>query len=289
MADKKEQILKERLDGLYDTYHSGYLESDPLKFLHRYEQAEDIEIVGLITSSLAYGRVDRIFKSLETIFDVMGNSPSDFVKDFDPARDAKLFDGFVHRFNKGEDIACLIWFLKQVLEEQGSLGGLFKYLQNHNDANIGPLLAAFSDYMLSLDSTPFYGGKALPKDAGVRYFFPSPKNGSACKRLCLFLRWMVRKDKGLDFGLWDFIPASKLIIPLDTHLARLSQQLGFTKLKSPGWKMALEVTQSLKKLDPKDPLRYDFALCRLGILDVCPKKKDEEKCKKCGIKDVCRL
>ncbi|MBE9536764.1 MAG: DUF2400 family protein, partial [Proteobacteria bacterium] len=193
MADKKEQILKERLDGLYDTYHSGYLESDPLKFLHRYRQAEDIELVGLITSSLAYGRVDRIFKSLENIFYIMGDSPSNFVRAFDPARDAKLFDGFVHRFNKGEDIACLIWFLRQMLEEHASLGSLLKSLQRHGDADAGPLLDGLSNYMLSLDSAPFYGGKALPKDAGVRYFFPSPKNGSACKRLCLYLRWMVRK------------------------------------------------------------------------------------------------
>lgn len=289
MADKKEHLLKEKLDGLYDAYHSGYLESDPLKFLHRYSQAEDIELVGLISSSLAYGRVDRIFKSLEIIFNIMGDSPSDFVKGFEPARDAKAFDGFVHRFNKGEDIACLIWFLRQVREKYGTLGALFKYLQRHDDVDTGALLASFSNYMLSLDSTPFYGGKALPKDAGVRYFFPSPKNGSACKRLCLYLRWMVRQDKGLDFGLWDFIPASKLIIPLDTHLARLSQQLGFTKLKSPGWKMALEVTENLKKLDTEDPLRYDFALCRLGILDICPKKKDNDKCRDCGIRDVCSL
>jgi len=289
MTEKKEQILKKRLDGLYDAYHSGYLESDPLKFLHRYRQPEDIELLGLITSSLAYGRVDRIFKSLETILGIMSNSPSDFVRGFDPARDAKRFDAFVHRFNRGEDIACLIWFLRQVLEEHGTLGGLFRYIMKDDFPNTGPLLDGFTGHILSLDSSPFYGGRPLPKDAGVRYFFPSPKNGSACKRLCLYLRWMVRNDKGLDLGLWDFIPASKLVIPLDTHIARLSQQLGLTKLKNPGWNMALEVTESLKRLDAKDPLRYDFALCRLGILDICPKRKDKNKCRECEIKDVCRL
>ncbi len=100
---------------------------------------------------------------------------------------------------------------------------------------------------------------------------------------------MVRKNDGLDFGIWDFIPPGKLVVPLDTHIARISKQLGLTKLKSPGWKMALEISDNLKKLDPNDPLKYDFALCRLGILDLCPQKKNAAKCAHCDISEICML
>lgn len=283
------ELLKERLDALYKTYHSSYLYSDPLKYLHLYNRPDDQEVVGMIASSLAYGRVETIFKGIEKILGIMGPSPSDYVRGFDPLRDAKDFDGFVHRFNRGEDMACLIYFMKQVLEGYGSIGGMFGRFAGDGDENVEEALSAFTEFMLSLDSSPFYGGRDLPEGAGVRYFFPSPKRGSPCKRLSLFLRWMARHDDGLDLGLWEFLPPSRLVIPLDTHLARLSQYLGLTARKSPSWKMAVEVTESLKRMNPDDPLRYDFALCRLGILEICPHKKDAEKCIDCSIKDFCML
>lgn len=286
---KNRKILKKKLDKLYEDYHSSFLYSDPLKYLHLYKKPEDQEIVGMIASSLAYGRVERIFKSVESILSIMGESPSDYVRRFDPTIESRSFDGFIHRFNKGEDVACLIWFMKQVLDEYGRIGALFKTLFKQEDKDVAKALTAFVAKILSLDSSPFYGGAQLPQKAGVRYFFPSPKKGSACKRLCLYLRWMVRKDDGLDFGIWDFIPPGKLVVPIDTHIARLSKQLGLTKIKSPGWKMALEITDNLRKLDAGDPLKYDFALCRLGILDLCPQKKDALKCAHCDISEICML
>ncbi|MDT8318426.1 MAG: TIGR02757 family protein [bacterium] len=286
---KNRKMLKEKLDKLCEDYHASFLYSDPLKYLHLYKKPEDQEIVGMIASSLAYGRVERIFKSVEAVLAIMGNSPSDYVKRFNPALDSESFNGFIHRFNKGEDIACLIWFMKQTIDAYGSIGALFGTLFQEDDKNIGDALAAFVAKLLSLDSSPFYGGGSLPKNAGVRYFFPSPEKGSACKRLSLYLRWMVRKDDGLDLGIWDFIPPGKLVIPIDTHIARMSRQLGLTKLKSPGWNMALEITGSLKELDANDPLKYDFALCRLGILDLCPQKRDEAKCAHCDISEICMI
>lgn len=286
---KSRKILKEKLDKLYEDYHSSFLYSDPLKYLHLYKKPEDQEIVGMVASSLAYGRVERIFKSVESVLGIMGESPSDYVRKFDPVRDSAAFNDFVHRFNKGEDIACLIWFMKQVLDEYGSIGALFKTLFKEGDKDIGKALTAFVAKILSLGSSPFYGGAHLPSKAGVRYFFPSPEKGSACKRLCLYLRWMARKNDGLDFGIWDFIPPGKLVVPLDTHIARLSKLLGLAELKNPGWNMALEVTGSLKELDADDPLKYDFALCRLGILDLCPQKKDAVKCAHCDISEICML
>ncbi|MDH3976479.1 MAG: TIGR02757 family protein [Deltaproteobacteria bacterium] len=285
----KINALKKKLDSLCEQYDATYIYSDPLKFPRRYDDPLDQEIAGIIASSLAYGRVERIFASLEKVLGLMGKSPARYVTNFNPEREGPDFDGFVHRFNRGEDIACLVWYLKQILHRYGSIGRFFSGLLPDEDENIEGALNRFSASVLSLDSSPFYGGGELPPNAGVRYFFPSPEGGSACKRLNLYLRWMVRKDDGLDLGIWNFVPPSKLVVPLDTHIARLSQNLGLASRKSPGWKMALEVTENLKRLDPHDPLKYDFALCRLGILDLCPHKRDSVKCKECSISDFCML
>lgn len=281
--------LKAKLDELYSQFHASYLYSDPLKYLHKYEKPIDQELVGIIVSSLAYGRVEKIFDSVETVLEIIGLSPSDYILSFDPSKEKVKFDDFVHRFNKGEDLACLIWFLKQILIKYGSLGNLFKDIAADDNVNMKDILTKFTDYILSLDSSPFYGSNKLPDKAGVRYFFPTPLKGSSCKRLNLFMRWMVRENDGLDLGLWDFIPPSKLILPLDTHLASLTRYLGFTNKKSANWKVAEEVTEHLKQMSPEDPLRYDFSLCRLGILDICPKKKIVEKCSACSINEFCTL
>lgn len=282
-------LLKKRLDHLYHSYHASYLYSDPLKYLHLYEHTEDQEMVGLITACLAYGRVETIFRSVDYILEIMGPHPSGYIADFNPKRDGESLKEFVHRFNRGKDVACLIWFLRQIQDEHGSLGNLFRFLSDEKDDDVEEMLIAFSDHVLSLNSSPFYGRKKLPAEAGVRFFFPSPRKGSPCKRLNLFLRWMVRRKDGLDLGLWEFISPANLVMPIDTHIARLSRHLGLTSRKQAGWKMALEVTSSLKKLNSKDPLRYDFSLCRLGILDLCPQNKVEEKCGICSIGDICVL
>jgi uncharacterized protein (TIGR02757 family) len=279
--------LKKHLDSLYKKFDIKFLSPDPLELVHKFSSPEDKEVTGLIASSLAYGRVEKILSSVETIFSIMDNRPYAFTKKFDPKKDKKKFKKFVHRFNIGEDVACLIYMMKQTLDAHGSLGDFFKKGYNRKDENIAPALSKFVKGMLALDCSPFYKGSNLPEDAGVRYFLPSPEKGSACKRLNLYLRWMVRKGDKLDFGLWKGIPPSKLIIPLDTHIAKISRNLGLTKSKNPGWKMAIEITASLKKLDPKDPVKYDFPLSRLGIMNLCTGKKDTEKCGKCGLFPIC--
>jgi uncharacterized protein (TIGR02757 family) len=131
---------------------------------------------------------------------------------------------------------------------------------------------------LRTDTSEVYGKNIKPP--GLTQFFSSPVNGSACKRANLFLRWMVR-DRDIDFGIWKKIPKNKLVIPLDTHIAKISRCLGFTKRKTQDWKMALEVTHALKKLDPEDPLKYDFALCHHGISGVCKGMRGKERCEGC--------
>lgn len=281
--------LKTCLDKLYAAFDLKFLSPDPLEFVHQFKKPEDREVVGLIASSLAYGRVDKILASIRNVLEKMDNKPYRFVIAFNPKTDAKIFDGFVHRFNTGKDIACLVYYAKQMIEDSGSVGKFFLKGYNPVHTNIKNALVSFSERVLSLDSSSVYGKQGLAKNAGVRFFFPSPKDGSPCKRLNLYLRWMVRNGDDLDFGLWKDIEPAKLIIPLDTHIARISRNIGLTKRKSPDWKMAEEITENLKMLDPKDPVKYDFAICRLGILEHCPKRKDLGKCEKCLIKNVCIL
>lgn len=283
--------LKTYLNRLYNTFDKKSISPDPLEFLHKFDNPKDQEIAGLIASSLAYGKVERILKSINHILDVMGWSPYKFTIKFNPKTQAKLFDSFSHRFNNGKDIACLIYFAKQMIEKDGSIGRFFLKGYNSHDKNIKQAIAIFSKRALMLDTSNIYGiwGKGkLPKNTGIRFFFPSPKDGSPCKRLNLYLRWMVRK-RDVDLGLWKGIRPSELIIPLDTHIARISGNIGLTKRKSIDLKMAEEITDNLKKLEPDDPVKYDFSLCRLGILDKCPRKKNEEKCSLCLIKEICIL
>jgi uncharacterized protein (TIGR02757 family) len=288
-------VLKRQLDKLYKTFDRSFLRTDPLQFVHRYKSPGDREVVGLISSSLAYGRVDGIRRSIERVLAVMGGEPYRFIMNFTPERDGRLFDDFVHRFNRGPDISCLLYFARQMIEDSGSVGGFFSKGYRPGAGSIKEALTTFTKNVMTLDSSQVYGpggdggGGGLPKDAGVRFFFPSPMDGSACKRLNLFLRWMVRRGDGLDFGLWKGVDPADLVIPLDTHIARISKNLGLTTRKSPGWKMAEEITGELKRLDPVDPVKYDFALCRLGILEKCPKKLDPEKCERCMIREVCVL
>ena len=284
--------LKGLLDRLYKTFDAAFLSSDPLWFVHGFERDEDREIVGLIASSLAYGRVEGIKNSIGKCLDVMGKNPYDFTLSLRPQKALRRFAGFVHRFNTGEDICALLFIAQKMIKEKGSINGFFLKGFSPEDENVKNALSAFSDNALALydSSSGVYcaGGKgALPQKAGVRFFFPNPRDGSACKRMNLYLRWMVRRGDSLDLGIWKGIPPSKLVMPLDTHIARIAKNIGLTALSSPGWSMAEDITRSLKRLDPKDPVKYDFALCRLGILDKCPKTIDLRKCEGCLIKKIC--
>ena len=215
--------------------------------------------------------------------------PYAFVTGFSPGRDAKKFSGFKHRFSDGKDLSALIYFTRQMIEGSGSVGGFFMEGYDKKKPDIKEALTSFSKRALALNSGGIYRSKSLPKKAGVRYFFPSPRGGSACKRLNLYLRWMVRRGDKLDFGLWKEVSPSALIIPLDTHIARISTNIGLTKRKSADWKMAGEITSALARLDSEDPVKYDFSLSRLGILDKCPKNKDKKLCEACLIREICVL
>ncbi|MBI4641933.1 MAG: TIGR02757 family protein [Candidatus Tectomicrobia bacterium] len=266
---EKPRYLKEYLDQLYQEFDIRWLSPDPLEFVYKFQAPQDREVIGIIASSLAYGRVRQILKSIETVLTLMEGEPYQFVMAFHPERDLEKFQSFTHRFTKGEDIACLLYFLQQILSRYQSIYAFFRQGYRATDETIRPALIRFVEGMLSLDSSPFYHHeRSLPRWAGVRYFFPSPQEGSACKRLNLFLRWMVRRGDTLDCGLWRDIAPSKLIIPLDTHVGRVAQRFALTTMKSANWKMAEQITGHLREFDPDDPVKYDFALFRLGMLSL---------------------
>jgi uncharacterized protein (TIGR02757 family) len=271
VANIRHDELKSILDQFYaDFDFAGTIARDPIEFPHSYSRPEDREVSGLVSASFAYGNV-KLFKAvLRELFSKMGSSPYEFILNFDHKKDSGLFSGLKYRFNENADIIAFFYILHKTVEKHGSIQQAFKLHYSHDDPDISRALAGLVDTMLQVDTSPVYGSNA--RQAGLLQLLTSPEKGSACKRMNLFLRWMIR-DKDIDFGIWKDVPQSKLIIPLDTHIARIGKCLGLTSRSSADWKMAKDITASLKKLDPDDPLKYDFALCHQGISGLCSAKK----------------
>ncbi len=255
------------------------IQRDPVELVHRYTKPREIEIAGLISALLAYGQIGLFKKVIHRILNLSEGRLFEYVLHFSPDRERPRFRGIYYRFNTEDDLFALIVLIRRVIQQYGSIGDCFLKHYTPTDPDIGPALSGFVRSLKTL----------LPKpiSPGLKYLFPSPDSGSACKRFNLFLRWMVRPKDGIDFGIWETIPPSKLIMPLDTHIIRISQYLHLTTRKTADWKMAQEVTAFLKQCDPKDPLKYDFALCHLGISGACPTQIDLKKCNQCLLKNIC--
>lgn len=261
--------LLEGLEALARAYGPCYLDTDPLDFVRRFERPEDREIAGLLAAAISYGRVASIRASLEALFGRLGTSPRRFLESYDPRRDSRRFDGFRHRWTDGADIALFLWLLAQAVAQSGSLETFFVAGDRDPASNtLEEAMNRFGTSLFSLDAGPFAPDGIVPERARVRWLLPVPRGGSTCKRHCLYLRWMVRPDDGLDCGIWRSVSPSRLLLPLDVHLIRLARALGWTRRRSPCWAMVVEVTDFVRQLDPSDPTRFDFALCRLGILGL---------------------
>ncbi len=278
--------LKQLLDNLYASRSPRHLANDPLSFCHCYADPADREIVGLIASSFAYGNVKIILRTLEGIFAALGPSPRRYAEEFDAAAGLATFAGFKHRFNDGRDLCALFLAARTMLEEADSVGEFFLGLDDPHAEEITPALTAFSAAILAFDYTEVFGTPAPHADSYFRFLFPSPASGSACKRLCMFLRWMARPADGIDLGLWPEVSPSRLVVPVDAHIQRIGRFLGFSSRKQADWRMAREITAALRQLDPLDPVKYDFALCHLGISEGCD-GRDKARCLTCAIAPVC--
>ncbi len=273
--------IKNILDTLYLRYnHRKCIRPDPLQFVYRYKKPADMEVAGLLSAVLAYGRVQQIEKDLNDLFSRIGASPYAFVLNFDKAHRKKL-NSFKHRFTTGKDIADLLVVLQKVLQQKGSIENQFLPAYNKSDENVIPTLTKFCDSLYEIYSKETH----REVSRGLKYLLASPAGGSACKRLNLFLRWMVRDDD-VDTGLWRCVAQAKLLVPVDVHMGRLCKILGLYDRKTVSLKTAVQITKSFSEIEPSDPVKYDFALSRVGITEGCTGKYDP-RCDACELSDFC--
>lgn len=246
----------ENLDLLYNKYKTIYSAEDPVRFLHQYKDKKDIEITGLVSACYSYGQISVINRFITEFLERTENRPYEFIKDFNISRHSKMFSGMNYRFNNHYDLLNLLQNIKINFEEYGSLLNLFRQKYSENDENILNALTFFSDSLRKR-----FTKKLMRYD----YLMPDVRNNSTCKRLNLFLRWMVRKDD-IDLGIWSgSIDRSKLLMPVDIHVYRMARKYKLIKRKSCDMKFAIELTEKLKQYDAEDPVKYDFALCHDDI------------------------
>jgi uncharacterized protein (TIGR02757 family) len=272
--------LKVRLDGLCQRYDTpGALARDPLSVPLTYVDPLDQEVAAFVAGHLAYGRVDPMVRAVRTALAPLGTHPAAWMRDRSESEVrcelGRALGGWAWRFHTGPDLAAWLLAWKRLDRESG--GGLESHLlpgpEGDSDAALSRLVQRLR--------------RELPATYGTRFSLPDPQEGAACKRWRMFLRWMVRTSWP-DLGLWKRYPAGQLIIPLDTHVARVSRFIGLTARATPDGKMAREITEGLRRLDPADPLRYDFALSHLGILGDCPGIRKRSTCSACPLYTVCR-
>lgn len=252
---------------------------DPVSFVHRYADPLDKEIVALLASSLAFGNVKAFRPKIQGVLDVLGDAPARAADD----RRALVagLSGWKHRLYTGRDVALLLSGARKLQREHGSLGAAFASFYRSQD---GELREAASAFVRAIRKRARLDQET---SGGAKHLFVDPAHGSAAKRVMLFLRWMIRPADGVDTGLWTEVPPSALLIPVDVHVHRLGRNLGLTERATADWKTAVEITTHLRVFDAEDPVKYDFALCHMGMVGTCPSRRDAKLCEGCGVKPVC--
>lgn len=280
---------------LLQFHHSHWIASDPIQYAHQYSKPDDQEIAAFIAATFAYGSVTLVHRAVKSILAPMGQSPSSFVRSYNGQN---YWAGFYHRFHHEDHVVSLVWLLKKVLCEYGSLNQFFRRMASEQTAKgdreslkLERALNGVAQWFKIALEEELDRSKNFEIRRGMRFFFNAPSDGSACKRMVMFLRWMVRKDQ-IDLGLWDWLSPRELVIPADTHVSRISFYLGLRgghESQAANWKMAKEITRSLSIISPADPVQYDFALARLGILDICKRKYTKSVCERCPVQPGCRF
>ena len=255
------------LDRLHDAYNVPDSAADPVQFVWRYDDPQDREVVAAIASGLAFGRLASVLASIERVLALLGPHPAAYLAALDVPAARQALAAVVHRWTRGDDLVALLMVLRELRARHGSLEGAFLAGDDPRSDDVAPGLEAFSTAACGVDVREAYGAVQRGR-LGVQYFFPRPSLGSACKRLNLFVRWMVRHD-AVDPGGWTRVSRSRLVIPLDTHTIRVGRCLRLTRYTSPGWRMAADITATLRRIDPDDPVRYDFSLCHMSMMGAC--------------------
>ncbi len=257
----QEEGLKDFLDEQVDRFNEpGFIKNDPIQIPHQFSKLQDIEITGFWVAMLAWGQRKTIInKSLELI-DLMGGMPYDFIINH-TEKERAAFLKFKHRTFQATDTLYFLEFLQHYYRENKSLENAFAQFLNPEAENVREALIGFHDLFFDHPNAP----------QRTRKHIATPARKSSCKRLNMFLRWMVRKDnKGVDFGLWSKISTHQLIMPLDVHVERVGRKLGLLHRKQRDWTATAELTNNLKKFDPEDPVKYDFALFGMGVINKFP-------------------
>jgi len=258
--------------------------NDPIHCFNGLKKPEEIELAAFISSTLAFGKIELFKPVIQKILEMGKGDLKQFVIQFNPLKDRKMFENLYYRIWTESDLLCLILALQNILIKYGSLENLFLKYNHTEDKDLERAMIVFSEEFIHFNPSKAYGINQFSRSFKV--FVPSPRTGSACKRLCLFLRWMIRKDD-IDRGIWNQLSPANLTVPLDTHIFKMAQYLKLTRLKTPGWKMAKEITQSLKELDPDDPLKFDFPLCHFSIQRRCYYEEESRSCAFCSIRKKC--
>lgn len=252
-------ITKTELDSLVEKYETiDFIKDDPIQFPHKGKCKEEIELYGFISSLFAYGNRKIFIKKLDEIFSKTDGDLIGFIKN----GDFSSLKGIEYRFSKENDIIPIFEILSKLYNESRGLEELFEYswLSLHST----PLLKEKEQVFLQTIVDYFYSNAPKTVNAGFYHMIPNPNNGGAMKRLNMFLRWMVRKGP-VDLGIWEFIQPKDLLIPLDVHVARVSREMGLLERKSNDFKAVIELTNTLKKYFPEDPVKYDFAMFAFGV------------------------
>lgn len=235
--------------------HPSFITDDPISVPHRYTRLQDIEIAGLLTAIMAWGQRKTIISNANRLMQMMDDAPYDFIRHHQDT-DRKRFESFCHRTLQSDDILYLVTVLQDYYRKEMSLEAAFAGPMGVDDADVYAGLEGFHNMMFD---QPW----VLER---TRKHIATPVRKSSCKRLNMFLRWMVRgDDRGVDFGLWKKITPAQLVIPLDVHVGNVARRLGLLKRETNDWQAAKELTECLKQFDPADPVRYDFALFGAGI------------------------
>ncbi len=253
--------IRKWLDQTLTQFHRPeFLGSDPLELPHRFEHAEDRELIAVISALFAYGNVKSMKAAILTVVTPLGERPAEKLKSIDENEIGKIWAKAYYRFYSSKDIQALLRGLQKILKDHGSITNFFQASSEFptREGSIFDWIQHFRNELLT----------SMPKKLtpGLKFMLADPHAGAA-KRWHMLMRWMVRKDH-IDLGIWSFIPRSSLVLPLDTHLFQIARALQLTKRKAASRQAALEVTEAFRRWDPEDPMKYDFALCRLGVLKV---------------------
>ncbi len=256
--------VTDRILALYEQYHRPeFIGLDPLITLRGFSRRKDLETAGFVAAILSYGRVETIIRNVSWLFERMENEPARFLRETTFEEKKRCFNGFRHRFNNGDDVALLLQAVGALTMEHGSME---KFVAGAFSNDGSGVRGALSGVAAVIAGTAQRWNRAVSR--GFRFLVPSPAGGSACKRLNMYLRWMVRPADGIDLGVWHRIRPEQLMMPVDTHIASIATRFGLTGRKNSDWWMAEEITGGLRRIDPVDPVRFDFSLCRSGMVTM---------------------